>query len=448
LVGERLVLTVYVYFSRNISGVELLREPGADGLWVENLLPTGQRIEVEQVSIGGVSYGRAIQRRLAVFPVEPGKLTIAPPVAEYTMQRGFFSAPKTVRRSAPPVTLEVAALPQEGQPSGFLSTNVGSYSFGATVDRTTVKVGEPVTLTLKVEGEGNLRNVTMPQLGEIDGFRAYAPELEAHVRVEGETVLGSRTSKTLLIARQPGEFSIPALSFSYFNPQTGKYDTMVSPERVIVVTESAQAGSLPLSGSASAGHSPVEPLAQGGLERLNRRLRSIVASADFASALPGSVPRSPGFLLVTLGAPLAWLGFVLFGQARRRRAEGRTRDRSKRADSEALRRLGELERSGDKIDSGAFHSELARILMKFFEDRLEEPISGDTLPELRHRLQSRGFEPHLVDKVLAEMEALDFARFARAAADSVERKESLERVRQLLRELAPIRVEPGRGGRR
>lgn len=261
-------------------------------------------------------------------------------------------------------------------------------------------------------------------------------------------MLGSRTSKTLLIARQPGEFSIPALSFSCFNPQTGKYDTLSSSERAIVVTEGSQAGSLPVAGSASAGQSPKEPLAQGGLERLNRRLRSIVAAADFTSALPGSVPSSAGFLLVSLGTPLAWIGFALFGQLRRRRAEGRTRDRSKRADSEALRRLGELEQGDDKIESGAFHSELARILMKFFEDRLEEPVSGDTLPELRHRLQSRGFEPRLVDKVLAEMEALDFARFARAAADSIERKESLQRVRQLLRELAPVRVEPGRGGRR
>ncbi|MCU0663964.1 MAG: BatD family protein [Myxococcota bacterium] len=447
VVGERLVLTVYVFFSHNISGVDLVREPGTEGLWVENLQPTGMRREVEQVTIGGVGYARAIQRRIAVFPVEPGKLTIAAPVAEYTVQRGFFSEPKTIRRSGTPLTLEVSPLPKEGQPKGFFPVNVGRFSFEASIDREVVKVGEPVTVSMVVKGEGNIRNVALPTLSEVTGFKSYNPEFEAEVQIEGDKVQGSRTSKTLLIAKEPGQFTIPSLSFSTYDPQSGKYDTITVPERLVTVTEGAPAsGTLATSASSQAG-SPQEPMGQTGLERLNRQLRSIVSSADFSAAPPGSAPRSPWFLIAALGAPLGWSGFLVFGLMRRRRAMGWMRDRSKRADSEALRRLVDLRHRSPNVDSAAFHSELARILHRFLEDRLEEPVSGDTLPELRERLCRRGFESQLAEQVIAEMESLDFARFARAADGSTERQTSLDRVRKLLTELATVRVQP-KGGRR
>lgn len=446
VVGERLVLTVYAFFSHNVSGIELVREPGTEGFWVENLMPTGARPQVEQVSIGGVSYGRVAQRRIAIFPVEPGKITIAPAVAEYTAARGFFSTPKTVRRAGVPVTVEVSPIPTADQPVGFVAANVGRFTFSVEMDREAVKIGEPITLTMTVKGEGNVRNVVLPTVGEVRGFKSYAPELGADVRIEGDVVLGTRTSKTLLIAKEPGQFTIPALSFVYFDPTSGKYETITVPERAVDIANGA-ASSLAPAQTPQARSSREEPLLQTGLERLNRQLRSISSSADFSVAAPGSAPGSLWFLLLAVGAPLAYGGFLTVAFVRRRRVQASARDKSKRADTEALRRLAELGRGNVSLDSGAFFSELARILTHFLEDRLEDPVSGDTLPELRERLVHRGFEPALADKVVAEMESLDFARFARAAGGAQERGDSLVRLRKLVAELAAVRLF-GAGGQR
>lgn len=442
VVGEVLVVTVYLYSAWQIADVDVSREPGTEGFWVENLLPGNRRLEFEPVRVGGKNYDRAVLRKLAVFPIRAGTLTIAPAVVDLEIRRGgFFSSRKAVKRASVPVQIEVAATPADKRPAGFDPANVGRYSFKAEVDRTSVAVGEPVTLTMTVRGEGNLRNLSLPAVGEVKGFKSYDPESETEVTASGETVTGTRTSRTLLIPKEPGAFTIPRLAFSFFDPAAGEYRTEAGGPFTITVRPGAVA--IPQTASnATAGR----PAADDGdaLARLNRQLRSISSRAELETSATAPLMTRPWFLALALVAPLAWLGVVVASRTRRQMAEKRVKGRSKRAEGTARRRLAELERCAAELSTEAFFAELQRCLVGFLEDRLEAAIAGDTTAELRARLAERGFEAAYADRVAAEIDGLEFARFGRSAGHGEERTKALGRVASLVKDLGTVTPLPAR----
>ncbi len=437
VVGEPLVLTVYLYSATNISNLDVIREPGTEGFWVENLLPANRRLTSKPVQVAGRGYDRATLRQSVLFPIKPGKLTIAPTLVELVVSRGgFFSKRKTVKRASMPVTVEVAPLPTDEQPPGFNPANVGRYAFKAKFDRTEVKAGEPITLTLNVRGEGNLRNLVLPEVPEIEGLKVYAPESETDVHARRDTVTGSRSSRVLMIPKDPGEYVVPKISWSYFDPNKKKYKTLTSRPRKITVHPGTSRG------VASVAQGQASPTARAGQDRLNRQLRSILSHAHLEAGGDSLTMTRPWFLLLVIGIPLLYLAVLLVSRTRRKIAEGHIKGRSKRADAKAIRRLAELKKNQGTLDAEAFFAELARLLVGFLEDRLEVPVAGDTMADLKLRLTERGFSSDQAEQVVTEMESCDFARFARSANDGSERKQVIDRMEQLIRKLARVRVSP------
>jgi len=419
--------------------VQLVREPGTDGFWVENI-DTGsqQRASQEQVQIGDRVYERVELRRIALFPVRPGELTIAPALAELEVRRGgFFSQAKKVRRASQQVVVTVEPLPDAGRPPEFAPANVGQFSFRAEIDKETVKVGEPVTLSMTARGAGNVRNLVVPRIADIDGLKVYAPESEVEVVARDESVTGTLTHKVLIIPKRAGEYLLPELKWSYFDPAAREYKTLSSAAKRFAVApgEGTSAVQGPSVGVQTT------PLDDGGaFGRMAQKLRSIATRADLATSGEGIVLDEPWFLLLAGFAPLAYLGVVAAQITRRRRRDNLVRDRAKRADGVARRKLDHLEATGEELDGGRFFAELHKTLLAFLEDRLETAVAGDTMAELTARLKRRGFGEELAESAVAEMESFDFARFARSASAAAERRRALERMRTLIARLATVAV--------
>ena len=64
------------------------------------------------------------------------------------------------------------------------------------------------------------------------------------------------------------------------------------------------------------------------------------------------------------------------------------------------------------------------------------------MAELRARLMDRGFTAEQAERAVSEMEACEFARFARSAGSPTERRQGLERAAALVRELGAVRITP------
>ena len=121
--------------------------------------------------------------------------------------------------------VDIRELPTEGKPASFRGA-VGRFHFNATPNQAKIKAGEPITMTLQIEGEGNFDRIEVPPMLQADGWRVYPAEVSF---VKGEES-GFRGTKTFRIAMVPeqAQTETPKFEFACFDPETGKYQLQTS----------------------------------------------------------------------------------------------------------------------------------------------------------------------------------------------------------------------------
>ena len=194
-------------------------------------------------SRGGRSF-KVRERRYAIFPQQPGSLTIGPVTFEAMVipDRGFSRVQRfrsdvlelDVKPAvAPPTSLEGAAwLPAQ-------KVTLAEQWSDPTSD---VAVGIPRTRTIVVEGVG-LLETQLPEipLGSQPGVRQYAdqPELEREVTTDG---LKSRRSVSYaVIAQTPGDITLAGVRLPWWNVNTQRWEVAELPSRALTVTPAADA---------------------------------------------------------------------------------------------------------------------------------------------------------------------------------------------------------------
>ncbi|MBW8034898.1 MAG: protein BatD, partial [Planctomycetes bacterium] len=120
----------------------------------------------------------------------------------------------------------VLAVPQLGKPESLYGL-VGKYSIETSVDPTSVDVGQPIELTIKVGGVNYLKPVRWPKLEDVD-------ELANNFRISSEredgVVAGAvKVFKRTIRAENDSVVRIPPIPLAYFDVDKGEY----------VITESA-----------------------------------------------------------------------------------------------------------------------------------------------------------------------------------------------------------------
>lgn len=397
MLGEQVTLTLRVYSRADISHLDTVRLPKLDGFWTEEL-DSPSRIAPTMALVDGTRFQSYLLRRLALFPTRAGTVEFAP--AEVTVVTGgsFFSAGRRHSLQSLPLTLEVDPLPAQGQPRGFQSGNVGVFEFEARLDHTRAALGQPVTLTLKVRGTGNLRQVAVPRMADTPDWRAYDPTPGEQMDIQNGRFVGFKTLEYLLQPKRVGRLAIVPPPFHYFDTQAGTYRTNVPPPLSVTVTEKpqVQAGMAGAGGRANLLDVQARPL------RAHPRLRQRLA--------PLSVPTVAG----VGGGPLllALLGLVATGLVRRRNAL-RSADRSVHA-RQATRALQEAVRSNAGADG------VGRALKAYVEARLGNEAAGMTRAELALLATRAGANPHAAQRLCALLDRLDAARYAPAGSVTAE----------------------------
>jgi len=145
-------------------------------------------------------------------------------------QRDFFGdrrpvTTKPARAQGRPGTLIVSPLPQEGRPDSFAGAIGRGYTIGVAANRTVVRVGDPITLTVTVQGEGNLENVGLPRLSADGGlspehFRLPNGDISG-VYEDGRKVFEVKNVRVLDTTAN----EIPAIAYSWFDPERVIYET-------------------------------------------------------------------------------------------------------------------------------------------------------------------------------------------------------------------------------
>jgi hypothetical protein len=142
--------------------------------------------------------------------------------------QGFFggSTEKDIIVSSPPASFTVLELPAEGRPADF-SGAVGKFKLSADLSDPHVTEGDPVTLRMRVSGEGNFDRVNSSMLGSVDNWKTYQPTPK-FVSSDNTDYRGDKTFEQPLVATASGRQTLPPLSFSYFDPDARRYETLHS----------------------------------------------------------------------------------------------------------------------------------------------------------------------------------------------------------------------------
>jgi BatD DUF11 like domain len=144
------------------------------------------------------------------------------------------------------ITMHVNPLPMQGQPDHFTGA-IGQFQITGDARPTSVAVGEPVTLTFSVAGEGNFDYVRCPALPDAPGWKAYVPSAKTAYRNESHTN-AVKTFQQSIIPQKNGNLQLPAAIFIYFDPETKQYVNVP-----IALPEITVTGSLAPAASESSG---------------------------------------------------------------------------------------------------------------------------------------------------------------------------------------------------
>jgi hypothetical protein len=347
------------------------------------------------------------------------------------------------RLKSDPIEIEAVPLPKEGQPAGFESTNVGKFTIEARADRATIGVGDALTLTIDIRGQGNLRNVHAPALPRLEGWKPYEPKVTVNLD-PGEVVSGTKTVEYLIMPERPGTTMIPSFELAYFDPATKEYAVAKSDPLRIEVTGSA-AGDKTVAAGGPGPHGMTGPT---GVENvISTEIRPIRARASLNRDLGATFYRSRPFLGVLLLPPLGLVLGRFFARLRERLAQDSQRNRRRRVRQMVRQRLGAAEDHRDAGRRSAFYIEIDRVVRDVLAARLRRPVTGLRMDELRDLLLARGMPADEAGRVIAELESCDLARFAPAEAGGVASREqmntALERAGELIVAIdkAPLREE-------
>lgn len=435
-VGEPVVVSYRLWTHVDVVSYALTRLPELEGFWVEEL-PMQGGAQVETRTRNGEEYTTAVLRRIVVVPTGPGERTLDPLTvdARVRVQRGrsgrdpfdrlfggglLGTTVESVGLRSDVATLTVQPLP-DGAPQPF-SGVVGSIDVTASLDRASVGADEAVTLTVRVEGAGNVRAVPEPTLDLPDDFEVFPPEVSESVEPSLGGLSGSKTFEYVLIPRAPGDRSIPPVRYGYLDAAAGEYRTAETPELPLTVT----------------GTSSVSPPGSGtrrGVAELRQDIRFIQLGPTPLRRTAGGLAGHGAFWALLLLPMVGVAGAMALARHRERLEGDPAWARGRRAGRVARRRLAEAGRLAGGDDPRPFYAEVARALEGFAADRLNRAAAGMQRSDLRAALEERGVDASLVDRTAACLEHCDRERFAPRTADRAEMARVLDEASAIMTDL-------------
>ena len=324
------------------------------------------------------------------------------------------------------LNLLVKDLPAEGRPSGFTG-HVGEYRIRASAEPTEVNIGDPITLTVTLEGPEYLEMVELPPLqSQIELARDFKiPDERADGRVDGPRKIFTQTIR----ARSESVTEIPPIRLSYFDTKEERYRTestepvtiRVNPTRVVTASDAEGVEAAPAG-------APIERWEEG--IAYNFEGRSVLEPQELGVR---SIARKPAWIAAIALPPalyfLLFTGFLIVRRSRRDPDARRSRGALRRLDRDLQEALEASSRGGD------FHEMALDALRGYLGDKLGR--SGDTLTALdvERELETRGVSRDVKGSILEIIHALEAGAYAGSTYGPADPDSMMKRTSEVARQL-------------
>jgi tetratricopeptide (TPR) repeat protein len=384
------------YYLYELDATIYPKKPGridADDVQVIALYPTA--IGESRSPFGGMMNDMGFPDRGSMFSPFAPRLTIEsvrPIVAEAKVE-----------------PIEVREIPVADRPADYRGA-VGKYRMVTGATPTEVKAGDPITLQLGIAGTGPMELVQAPPLAEL-------PTLTKDFKVPTEPLAGyvegaRKVFSTTIRPRQAGITQIPAIPFTYFDPEVGKFVTVESDPISIAVAPAEMLALDDVVGrSQSGGHS--DPGMSGGTAEAGLVLANFTGD-DLLTSQSSPTATGQGLWIALALPPVVVFGLLIVrGRVGVAWVAGRFRSVGRRFAAE--------------IEAASGPTEVAAALQLLLRKRFGLPASADDT-ELVGALRTAGYR-HLAvrcERILEQCDAFsavqlhDLKRHAIELADELE----------------------------
>ena len=373
-------------------------------------------IQTELEHYNGRNYQTAVLYRTILFPQRSGDIVIDPAQFEALVRvqnraqvrsifDDFFNSYTTVTKQlkSPGVTIHVAALP--AKPTAF-GGGVGQFSLSSKISSTEIQANEAITLTLTLQGSGNMKLLKTPYVDWPEGFEVYDPKISNNFNVTTSGVSGSKTIEYLAIPRASGTYTIPPVQFAYYDTQSDTYKTLTTQEYTINITRGNNEES-----NATVVNNYVN---KETVQQFGNDIRYIY-TGELETNTPNKEIIRFGSLLFWLcyiiPSLLAVLLFIIFRKQIKENADI-TRVRYKKANKVAQQRLKKAATLLKENKKDAFYEEIERAAWTYLSDRLSIPTAQLNKDNIAQILASKGISNEIIDEVRRVLSTAEFARYA------------------------------------
>lgn len=413
---EAILLTYKLYF----AGVDVAqltnntRLPEFKGFLKQELEMSEIQTELEHYN--GRNYQSAVLYRTLLFPQRSGDIVIDPAQFEALLRvqnraqvrsifDDFFNSYTTVTKAlqSPGITINVSALPA-GKPLGFCG-GVGQFNISSSISSTELQANEAVTLTVTIQGAGNMKLLKTPAVDWPEGFEVYDPKVTNNFSVTTSGVSGTKTIEYLAIPRAGGVYTIPAIQFAYYDTQTDAYRSLATPEYTLNIARSTNEES---------GAAVVNTYVQKeNIQQLGSDIRYIYTGELKAASNRNSISFGTllFWLLYAIPLSIAALMFIVFRKRIKENADV-TRMRYKKANKVAQRRLKVAEQLLQQNKKEAFFEEIERAAWTYLSDRLSIPTAQLNKENIAQILTEKAVPDATIKQMLHVLSTAEFARYA------------------------------------
>ena len=265
-------------------------------------------------------------------------------------------------------------------------SNIKAYRTSASENLLSTKNG--------ISLNGNTLSVAMPAQSIVTlviPARSAAIQPEELLRDGGEYII---------IPREPGDFTVPAASFSYFDPKSHSYKTLTTDSYKMKV-EKGKGGGVTTSSSN-----------QKDIKFLSKDIRYIKTNGHAFHPKRSDFYGSSWFYV---GMILPFLLLIIFIIVWRKRMETQQNVmllKDKRANKVAkkrLKRAGQLLKAGQKEE---FYVEISQVLWGYMSDKFHIPLSQLSMDTVEEKLREKQVNEDDIKEFLETLNQCEFARFA------------------------------------
>ncbi len=403
------VYKLYVSPETSVSNWRELDSPKFADFWSQNI--DEKQFKIYDGEYQGEPYRYVILRRTVLYPQKTGKLTIEPlslsvSVAVPTNRRDIFGRFLTqnanITVAAKSRTVDVRPLPLDGKPDDFTGA-VGEFDFTVKTDKKSLDASEAFQLSVEAKGNGNLKLFDLPKPNLPSKLEVYEPENADRVRTNLSGMSGLKRSTYTVVPAYKGKYPIPAISFSYFNPKTERYERKTSDEIVIEVM-----------------NGPVDLNAEKTTTTTDNTNKQQVIAADNQFAYIKSTPNlqsvskkqffKSGLFWALLGGPFLLIPIAMIVRKKRQAYTSDVQgNRIRKADKLARKFLSEAKKNlGSQKE---FYIAMERALHNYLKAKLNIQTSDMSKDRITRLLKEREVDESTNIEFIGLLESCEFARY-------------------------------------